>query len=145
MLCTKYHSAILQKGLNWKFCFLSWRKINGYVLQIYKANFSNTIWFRISEKVHYEVHLSSPVMVHAICRRSQQTRYTKIIVCQNSQFFRPTCVPSCVVVIFVDMNSYIPTEGRNLKTFWKQNYAITLDSCNLFTKKCWTCNLTGFW
>ena len=60
MLCTKYHSAILQKGLNWKFYFLSWRKIYGYVLQIYKANFSNTIWFMISEKVYYEVHLSSP-------------------------------------------------------------------------------------
>ena len=75
-------------------------------------------------------------MVHGMCRKSQQTRYKKIIVFQNSQFFQPACVPSCVVVIFVDMNSYIPTDGRNLQTFWKQNYAITLDSCNLFTKKC---------
>ena len=28
-------------------------------------------------------------------------------------------IPSCVLVIFVDMNMYILTERRNFKTFWK--------------------------
>ena len=29
------------------------------------------------------------------------------------------------------MNMYILTEGRNFKTFMKENYAIALDSCYL--------------
>ena len=33
------------------------------------------------------------------------------------------------------MNKYILTEGRNFKTFLKENYAIALESCYLFTKK----------
>ena len=33
------------------------------------------------------------------------------------------------------MNTYILTEGRNFKIFLKENYAIALDSCYLFTKK----------
>ena len=32
---------------------------------------------------------------------------------------------------------YLLTElGTSFKTFLKENYAIALDSCNLFTKKC---------
>ena len=33
------------------------------------------------------------------------------------------------------MNTNILTEGRNFKTFLKENDAIALDSCHLFTKK----------
>ena len=33
------------------------------------------------------------------------------------------------------MNMDILTEGRNFKTFVKENYAIALDSCYLFTEK----------
>ena len=33
------------------------------------------------------------------------------------------------------MNTYILTEGSNLKIFSKENYAIPLDSRYLFTKK----------
>ena len=33
------------------------------------------------------------------------------------------------------MNTYTLTEGRNFKIFRKENYAIALDSCYLFTKK----------
>ena len=32
------------------------------------------------------------------------------------------------------MNMYILTEGRTFKTFLKENDAISLDSCYLFTK-----------
>ena len=30
------------------------------------------------------------------------------------------------------MNTYILTERRNFKTFWKENYAVGLDSCYVF-------------
>ena len=33
------------------------------------------------------------------------------------------------------MNMDILTEGRNFKTFVKENYAISLDRCYLFTEK----------
>ena len=33
------------------------------------------------------------------------------------------------------MNTYIPTEGRNFKTFLKENYPITYNSFYLFTRK----------
>ena len=42
-------------------------------------------------------------------------------------------IPSCVLVIFVDMNMYILTQRRNFKNSGKQeNYAIGLYSCYLF-------------
>ena len=31
---------------------------------------------------------------------------------------------TCGLVIFIDMNTYILTKGRNFKTFLKKNYAI---------------------
>ena len=37
------------------------------------------------------------------------------------------------LVVFIDMNTYILTEGRNFKTFLKENYAVDLDSCYIFT------------
>ena len=33
------------------------------------------------------------------------------------------------------MNTYILTEVSNFKTFLKENYAIALSSCSLFTKE----------
>ena len=44
-------------------------------------------------------------------------------------------LPLYELVVFVDMDTYILTENRNFKTFLKENYAIALDSCYLFTKK----------
>ena len=38
-------------------------------------------------------------------------------------------------MVFIDMNSYLMTEGRNFKTFLKDNFGINLDSCYIFTKK----------
>ena len=37
------------------------------------------------------------------------------------------------LVVFIDINTYILTEGRNFKRFLKENYAIVLSSCYLFT------------
>ena len=42
---------------------------------------------------------------------------------------------TCRLVAFIDMNTYILTEGRNFKTFLKENDATSLDCCYLFTKK----------
>ena len=33
------------------------------------------------------------------------------------------------------MNTYILTESRNFKTFFKETYAFALDNCSMFTKK----------
>ena len=41
----------------------------------------------------------------------------------------------CGLVIFIKMNTYILTEGRDFRAFLKDNYAITLNNCYLFTKK----------
>ena len=35
-------------------------------------------------------------------------------------------------MVFIDMNFYILTEGRNFKTFLRENYAGTLDSFYMF-------------
>ena len=43
-------------------------------------------------------------------------------------------LPSCGLVVFVDMNTYILTENRNFKTFLKKNYAVDWESFYLFTK-----------
>ena len=39
------------------------------------------------------------------------------------------------------MNSYTLTKGRDFKTFLRENYAIALDSCYLFTKNMLTMGL----
>ena len=44
-------------------------------------------------------------------------------------------LPSCGLVVFIDMNIYILIEGRNFKTFLKENYAVALGSYYIFTKK----------
>ena len=37
-------------------------------------------------------------------------------------------------LVFIDINTYILTEDRNFKTFLKENYAIALNICYMFTK-----------
>ena len=44
-------------------------------------------------------------------------------------------LPSCRLVLFIDMKTYILPKDMNCKTFLEENYAITLDSCDIFTKK----------
>ena len=41
----------------------------------------------------------------------------------------------CGLVVFIDMNTYTEV-GMSFRTFLKENYAVALDSCYLFTKKC---------
>ena len=36
-------------------------------------------------------------------------------------------LPSCQLLAFIDMNTYIITESRNFKTFLKKKYATALD------------------
>ena len=45
-------------------------------------------------------------------------------------------LPSCELVVFVEMNWYILTQGRDFKTLLRENYAIVWDSYYLLTKKC---------
>ena len=42
---------------------------------------------------------------------------------------------SSEIVVFIDMSTYILTEGRNFKTSLKENYTVALNSCYMFTKK----------
>ena len=45
-------------------------------------------------------------------------------------------LPRCGLVVFVDMNTYILTEGTNFKTFLKEKYPIALTVVSyIFTKK----------
>ena len=46
-----------------------------------------------------------------------------------SNSFNPT---SREIVVFIDMDTYILTEGRNFKTFLKENESVALDSCYFF-------------
>ena len=41
---------------------------------------------------------------------------------------------TCRLVVFIDIKRYILIEGKNVKTFLKEKYAIALGSCYLFTK-----------
>ena len=44
-------------------------------------------------------------------------------------------LPSCGLLILIDMNRYILTEGRNFKTFLKEILAFAWDISYIFTKK----------
>ena len=52
----------------------------------------------------------------------------------NSNSFSPEIL-SCELLVFIDMNTYIITDVINFETIMKQNYAVALDSCYMFTKK----------
>ena len=89
-------------------------------------SFSYKIWLMISEKKKKsQVHISSPCCMHA----------PKVATRHTQNFF----IPYIIFVWtsdFIDMNTYILTEGsRSFKTFLTENYAFALDSCYLFTKK----------
>ena len=109
-------AAILWKGTNWKFIFL-WRKINWYGLQIAKRHFSYTIWLMISEKsimVYTFLHHGPWWCVPCTKGLSKQ--------CIQKKLF--TRISNC-------LKTYIHTERRNFKTFWKENCTIGLNSCYL--------------
>ena len=82
--------------------------------------FKYTIWLMISEKIIME----SLFLQHGVCMHEK-----------SQQSIQKSCVPEFLygLVVFIDMNTYILTEGKDFKAFLKQNYAITLERCYLFT------------
>ena len=84
---------------------ISLKETNWHALQIAKTQFRYTIWFGISEK-----SITRYTFLHCggahMYQKSQQTKHSKKIVCQNFQSFNPWKLPSCLLVIFIDMNTY---------------------------------------
>ena len=117
--CTRNNCvAILSKGMAWKFIF-PWRKINWHVLQ--------------TVQVHDLVHdFWKKLIIGSLFPQRNACIHEK-----SQQSIQKSCVPEFLygLVLFIDMNTYILTEGRDFKAFLKQNYAITLERCYLFTKK----------
>ena len=70
--------------------------------------------------------------MHVLKVSANQAGIKKKLFTRISNSFSPWVLSSCVLVIFIDMNTYILTWRRNFKTFWKQNDATGLDSCYLF-------------
>ena len=134
VLCSKYvFCSNTPKGTKWKFIF-SWKEINWHVLQIAIWVISVTqfgLWFL--KKVLQGTHFLD-VVVHEWPRSlSKQGIQTKLCT-RISNSFSPLKLLSCVLVIFINMSTYILSEGRKFKTFWKEK-AIALDSCYLLIKK----------
>ena len=99
---------------------------------------SNKIWFMVSEKKYYVVHVT---VLHSVgtCmyQKSHQTRHAKDIMFQNFQNFSPQILRWLYRHEHIYIYTYRRKEFglRNFKTFWKESYAIALDSCQLFTTK----------
>ena len=61
---------------------------------------------------------------------------------KSQQGIQKNCIPEFPILsnsfplVFTDMNMYILTEGRDFKKLLRENYAIALDSCYLFIRKC---------
>ena len=52
---------------------------------------------------------------------------------RSEQTLNKVCKKNCVPEVPEYMNTYLLIEGTNFKAFLKENYAIALDSCYLFT------------
>ena len=135
IICARFYHPldILLRGTkywapkNWKFTFF-WRKTNWYVLQIAKAHLYDLVhdfW-----KKYHEADVSSLWWCTHV--------YTKIFRKQGIQKMCTRISNSLklhVYLWFIEIWTIILTEGRNFKAFWKENYAIALDSCCLFAEK----------
>ena len=74
------------KGTDWKFIFL-WRKINWYVLQIPKANFSYLIWLMICGKsIIYAIFI---MVMHACTKGLGKQGIQNKLFTRISNFFSP--------------------------------------------------------
>ena len=93
----------------------------------------------LKKKVSQGVHFFA---VAHVCTKSLNKAYKKSVF-QNFQLAQPLHLPTYELVVFVDMNTYILTIGRNFKTFLKENYVIALGSCYLSTKKMLTVELNS--
>ena len=68
-------------------------------------------------------------IVHAWHQKSQQSTRKKCA--PEFLILSALKLPSCGLLVFTNMNTYILTEDTNLKTFLKEKYLIALDCCNL--------------
>ena len=95
IFCTKYCTAVTLKS-NELTVYISLKEANWHVLQIAKTQFRYMIWFGISEK-----SITRYTFLHCggahMYQKSQQTRHSKKIVCQNFQSFNPWKLPSCLL------------------------------------------------
>ena len=88
-------------------------------------SFSYTIWLMIPEKKKKSQGAYFFTMVHACNQKSQQGIH---------KIFSFLKLSLCGLAVFIDMNTYILTEGsRSFKIFLTENYTFALDSCYLFT------------
>ena len=97
-----------------------------------KVHFRCMIWFIISEK-KYPRGANFFAVVHAstkTLKQGIQNNCAPEFPILSALKLRP-----CGLVVFMDMNTYILTEGSDFKTFLRENYAIALNSCYLFTKQ----------
>ena len=90
------------------------------------ALFGHTFW-----KKYHQCDAQSFFEVQAWHTKSQQDTHKKLCTLILSALK----LRSYELLVFIDMNNYTFIEGRNFKTFLKDNYAIVLHSCYMFTKK----------
>ena len=69
------------------------------------------------------------MVVHTCTKNLNIQRHTKKKSLQESLILLPLVI---TFLIFIDMDMQILTAKSNFGTFWKENYAIGLDSCYLF-------------
>ena len=95
-----------RKGIESWYIF-PWRIINWHVSQMAKTSFWYTVWFKNSEKI----------IIRCMFLRGAHLW----VVHQNFWFSQPLNYLSCGLVVFIDINIYILTKGRNFKTFLEEN------------------------
>ena len=70
------------------------------------------------------------------CTKSLNKQGIQKYVYQNFQFFQPLKITFMWTCDFYRYEHVYVYKGRNFKSFLKENYAIALNSCYLFTKNC---------
>ena len=114
--------------------FISLKKINWHVWRIAKTHFRYPHFSSsFLKKVSRDARLFTVVLASAKLQKSQQGLQKNCV--PEFPMLSAHKLPSCGLVVFIDMNTYIVTEGRSFKAFLKENYAVVWESCYLFTKK----------
>ena len=97
--------------------------MNWHVLQIAKAHFRYMISRGARFFTVYAWHLKSQQV------GTQKNCETELLILSVLK------LPLHGQIVFIDINTFILTEGWNFKKFLKENYAVALDNCYIFTKK----------
>ena len=95
--------------------------------QVSQGSFQvHDLWFLKKEKVSQDARFFMVNMWHLKSQQGTQKR-------ASSEFLILLALQlaSCGLVVFINMSTYILTEGINFKIFLKENYPITLESCKL--------------